>query len=42
MAAYTGASAAGFLGRITGSINRGIVAASFDTEYIHNKEIRDI
>jgi vacuolar protein sorting-associated protein 13A/C len=42
MAAHTAASASGYLGRITGSINRAIVAGSFDREYIHKKEVRDI
>ena len=30
MAAHSAASVSGYLGRITGSVNRGIVAASFD------------
>lgn len=42
MAAHTAASASGYLGRITGSLNRVIVAGSFDREYIHKKEVRDI
>jgi hypothetical protein len=42
MAAHSAASVTGYLGRITGSVNRGIVAASFDRDYIHKKEIRDI
>jgi len=42
MAAYSGASAVGFLGRITSSVNRGIVQASFDKKYIAEKEMRDI
>lgn len=42
MAAVTGASVAGFLGRITSSANRVILAISMDEEYIHAKEIKDI
>ena len=42
MAAVTAASAEGFLGRITSSANRGIVAISFDDKYIHDKEIKDM
>ena len=42
MAAHSAASGAGFLGRITGSVNRGIVQASFDKDYIREKEMRDI
>jgi vacuolar protein sorting-associated protein 13A/C len=42
MAAHSAASVSGYLGRITGSVNRGIVAASLDREYIREKEMRDI
>lgn len=42
MAAHSAASVSGYLGRITGSVNRGIVAASFDRDYIRDKEMRDI
>jgi len=42
MAAHTAASASGFFGRVTGSINRAIISGSFDREYIHEKEVKDI
>ena len=42
MAAHSAASASGFIGRITATVNRGLVAASLDRDYIHKKEITDI
>jgi vacuolar protein sorting-associated protein 13A/C len=42
MLAVTGATTMGAIGKITGSVNKGIVAVSMDTDYIHDKEINDI
>lgn len=42
MMAVTGATAMGAISKITGTVNKGIVAASMDTDYIHDKEINDI
>lgn len=42
LVATTGATAVGALGKVTGSLNKGIVALSADQEYIHEKERNDI
>lgn len=42
MMAVTGATTMGALGKITGSLNKGIVAISMDNDYIHDKEVNDI
>lgn len=42
MVAVTGATAAGVFGKVTGVLNKGIVAVSLDRDYIHEKEINDI
>ena len=42
LAGGVGASFAGSIGKVTGALNKGIVAASFDRDYAHNKEIDEI
>ena len=42
MVATVGASSLGGLGKIANSVNNGILAVSFDKDYIHRKEINDI
>ena len=37
-----GASLTGTVGKFTSALNKGIVAASFDRDYVHEKEINDI
>jgi len=42
MVATVGASGLGGLGKIANSVNNGILAVSFDKDYIHKMEINDI
>jgi vacuolar protein sorting-associated protein 13A/C len=42
MVGIIGASTIGTFGKVTNSLNKGIVAVSLDTDYIHAKEINDI
>jgi vacuolar protein sorting-associated protein 13A/C len=42
MVGIVGASGLGSLGKVTNSLNKGILAVSFDKAYIHKKEINDI
>ena len=42
MVGITAATGLGGLGKITNSLNKGIIAASLDKDYIHQKEINDI
>ena len=39
---YTAASMAGSLGKMTNTMNKGLIMLSGDKEYIHEKEISDI
>lgn len=42
MVAVTGATVVGSIGKVTNTLNKGIVAVSMDRDYIHDKEINDI
>ena len=42
MVAITGATAVGAFGKVTNTINKGIIAVSMDRDYINEKEINDI
>lgn len=38
----TAGASLGSIGKVTNSINKGIIAVSLDKDYIHKKEINDI
>jgi vacuolar protein sorting-associated protein 13A/C len=42
MVGIVGASGLGSIGKVTNSLNKGILAVSLDKDYIHKKEINDI